>query len=145
MVTHLTAALSLPANASVITMKESSFVVSRRIRSVEGEEERRSPLEYQAQFQWREWTRTVDSRHSGGCAWASVREFHIKAPASSSASDTLCLNDTVSPLPPPAPPTPVFSRKHFPAVEIKILVYGSDSSFQNVPDRRGASYNGECL
>jgi len=50
------------------------FVVSRRIRSVEGEEERRSPLEYQAQFQWREWTRTVDSRHSGGCAWASVSE-----------------------------------------------------------------------
>lgn len=59
---------------------------------------------------------------------ASVREFHIKAPASPSASDTLCLNDTVS-------SPPVFSRKHFPAVEIQNLVYGSDSSFQNVPDR----------
>ncbi len=42
-------------------------------------------------------------------------------------------------------PPPVFSRKHFPAVEIQILVYGSDSSFQNVPDRWGAPYNGECL
>lgn len=133
-------------NASVITKKA---LPSRRAaplaRSIEGEEERRSPFEYQAQFQWRGETRTVDSRHSGGCAWASVREFHIKAPASSSASDTLCLNDTVSPLPPPPPPPPVFSRKHFPAVEIKILVYGSDSSFQNVPDRWGAPYNGECL
>ncbi len=136
------AALSLSAFCGQANAPTKEALPScRTARKVE--EERRSPFEYQVQFQWRGWTRTVDSRHSGGCAWAGISE---RVPYKSSRIP-LCLWHSLfewysvfssSPL-------PVFSRKHFPAVEIQILVYGSDSSFQYVPDWWGAPYNGECI